>query len=452
MRSNLEKSILIKMIILNKILRLFKSIDGEPAYFNSKRIQLISIYFNYFIFWINVAGILFLAINYQLLFDYFKQSVLVLITLVTSIALLLTGKKNLELKYGNFDQVFSSLKTWIPNIFILVIIIIITRGIIFPARQTLIVHINSKCLSKLEEPFKINGNAILYVKKNNSDSLIRRESFSDSLVIFNFEKPRNVGEYFIKIQLDNKLDRFHLKSDLFPEETDIPEHKDCFEPEIELIQKNYKVLAPSNIARIIFEDITGFGKAKLQSVKNDTSISIINGEYKYSLYDKFNNIVFSDIITVNKSSLESSIKLPKNSREVRIIIPEGKLELKGKGFLGKMNVQNGETITLLNNTDYEYFLNKNYYWTQSGRISLADVNADNSIIISLSESKRKIASVKFIAEMPNGEKVTADIYIDGNYVGNTEKLFQLKFNKYNNIKLSYIDSLTSKGDKFLYET
>jgi hypothetical protein len=405
---------------------------------------------NYFILWLNISGVIILAINYQSLFDYFQNSVLILLTIISSVVALLTGNKHLELKSSSFNQVFSSGKTWIPNIIILVVIIIIYIATILPTKQTILVHLDASELDSLETPFKINGSAMLYVRKNNVDSLIRTEPVTDTLITFNFEKPKDAYEYFVILKLKNEFNRFQLTPDSLTVGANFDDTTNCNDPKIELNKKFYTIKAPEHIGMIKFEDITEFGKTKLQQLKNGESNKLMNGQYEYTLYDGDSPVLFGKI-TINDKIDNDELILPKNSRRVKFIIPKGRLELKGKGFLGKVNIKSGQTLTLLDETDYEYVLSENYYWSQSKIISLKNADSDGCITIPLDESNRRKASVRFIAQLPDGDKVPADIYIDGNYLGKAGDQNQLKFDKYNDIRITYVDTLTSKGDRFIYE-
>jgi hypothetical protein len=313
----------------------------------------------------------------------------------------------------------------------------------------LIVHIRHDDLSEMAEPFKINGTAELYIKKNNQWNYFRREFVIDTTVKLDFETPQVVDGYYLKLQIDDKFNRFNLIKDSIPIETNFGRIKNIYDPKIELIYNIYTINAPEQVTKIQFDDISEFGKCRSDSVINNGSIRLLNGEYRYVLIYEGGDKK-SDIIIINNSKSDNVIYLPSKSREVRFIVPRGNLVINDNGLLGKINIKNGQSIMLLDNTDYEYILSEKYYITQTGILSLKDTNSNGEIIKSLAESNRGIAMVMFLPIMPDGKSVIGDININGKYCGITENPLSLKFGYYPNIRITYTDSLSSRNNKFIY--
>ncbi len=412
---------------------------------------------NYALFWINLACIIFLAMNYRLLFEYFQSTITGLVSLVTLIAVLLTGKKYFEMQTKSFDEIFSSFKSFIPNIIILTIVVFLTFASLIPNRQLVIVQFKGADGLDFAEPIELGVNLKLFYTKQGSDTLtlIKNESIKFSSAEHNleseliFEKPDDAQKYLLIADYENKFHRIEIKPAKLEFEAGFEKSKEI--PfEVAAAKMKYKLNLPDYIAKVKFTDASGFGTVKPIVAGNNESVDLINGMFNYELIDSLENSRYSENILIDNSSSYDELRLPQNSTDVIISVSNGMLELQGGQYLGRMKITNSRKVRILNTEKYKYALYHDLYNPLVGFSSVEDCDDKGEIFISLSEELRKTASVKFNARIKNGDQVPASVIIDNQYYGSSGKLIPLKFGEYKNVELTYYDSLTARDYVFKY--
>lgn len=405
-------------------------------------------YSNYFLMLVNIAGIIFLALNYQKLFEHFSSAVTALIALVTSLLFLLTGKKNFEIKNKTFFEIFSSPITWIPNIIIAVCITWLLLGILNPIQYKIKIHFIREWNDEMFfQQVPVRGKGELYAVLNNSNKLISVRPINDSLD-FKFNKIDSAETYYVKLNLENKYNRLLVENDSLQFSLDSNLVVRTMEVHLKIMP--IKINIPSHIAKAEFIDQTGFGRMINQSSINDSNINIANGYYEYVLKDFLGNDRFFGNITINVDNLSNGeLRLPLNSTDVTIAAGGGYLRVKGENYLSTVDIKTSRTLRLLNDVNYEYFLNGKYYEPRNGIFSAKDVDINSSIKFALNEKKK--IWVKFNTKLPGGYEIPADISIDGKDYGTSDKPKQIEAGYYNRIHFTYTDTVSNNGEKFIYE-